>query len=204
MVNGQRMAGDYKIILALYVGDKEIVVGENTKEHGKRYMCGFCETDDAFALYNGVAVSDDYLEMVELYGSRITEQANKALEAAKAVRTPYIDEAPITAEGCAPITYTDDIEGKIVVIKPDVLRREYRFATHQIKLCEGGFGAHGNSRGNACYCVDLFNGNRSRFERSDVLGTLDESKLPEWAKRGLKKIRTEAEIQKRPRVKEER
>lgn len=204
MVNGQRMAGDYKIILALYVGDREIVVGENTKEHGERYMCGYCTTNDAFALYSEVAVSDVYLEMVELYGSRIVEQAKKVLEAAKAVRTPYIDEAPITAEGCNPITYTDDIEGKIVVIKPDVLRREYRFATHQIKLCEGGFGAHGNSRGNACYCVDLFSGNRSRFERSDVLGTLDESKLPEWAKRGLEKIRVEAAIQKRPRVKEER
>lgn len=151
MVNGQRMAGDYKIILALYVGDKEIVVGENTKEHGERYMCGYCTSNDAFALYSEVAVSDDYLEMVELYGSRIAEQAKKELEATKAVRTPYIDEAAITAEGCNPITYTDDIEGKIVVIKPDVLRYEYRFATHQIKLCEGGFGAHGNSRGNTSY-----------------------------------------------------
>jgi hypothetical protein len=201
---GQRMAGAYRIFLALHVGDKEIVVGENTEDQGEQYMCGFCETTEAFALYSDVVVSDDYLQIIELYGSRITEQAEKARAVAEAALEPQIDEAPITAKDCNPITYADDIEGKIIVIKPDILRREYRFATHQIKLCEGGSGAHGNSRGNACFCVDLFSGRRSRFDRSDVLGTLDESKLPEWAKQGLEKIRTEAAVQKQPRVKEER
>jgi hypothetical protein len=204
MDTGQRMAGAYKVFLALHVGDKEIVVGENTESQGEKYMCGFCETNDLFALYSELAVSDDYLEIVGLYGSRIAEQAEKARAAAEAARAPQIDEAPITAEGCDPITYAENIEGKIVVIKPDVLRREYRFATHQIKLCEGGFGAHGNSRGNACYCVDLFSGQRSRFERYDILGTLDESRLPEWAKQGLDRIRTEAAKEKPPRSKEER
>jgi hypothetical protein len=204
MDTGQRMAGAYKVFLALHVGDKEIVVGENTESQGEKYMCGFCETNDLFALYSELAVSDDYLEIVGLYGSRIAEQAEKARAAAEAARAPLFDEAPITAEGCDPITYAENIEGKIVVIKPDVLRREYRFATHQIKLCEGGFGAHGNSRGNACYCVDLFSGQRSRFERYDILGTLDESRLPEWAKQGLDRIRTEAAKEKPPRSKEER
>ena len=43
--------------------------------------------------------------------------------------------------------------GKIVVIKQDVLRQEYRRSTNQIKLCTGGFGASPNSRGSACFCV---------------------------------------------------
>jgi hypothetical protein len=154
---GQRMAGAYRIFLALHVGDKEIVVGENTEDQGEQYMCGFCETTEAFALYSDVVVSDDYLEIVELYGSRITEQAEKARAVAEAAREPQIDDAPITAKDCTPITY-----------------------------------------------ADVFSGSRSRFERSDVLGTLDESKLPEWAKQGLEKIRTEAAVQKQPRVKEER
>lgn len=203
MENGQRMAGDFKIFMSLQVGGKEIVVGENTKSKGGRYMCGFCTTNDLFSLYTDVLVSDDYLEIVQLYGNRVAEQAVKAKTAENALRVSHVDEAPITAEGCNHITYADSIEGKVIVIKPEVLRREHRVATHQIKLCEGGFGAHGNSRGNACFCVDLFSGNRSRYERSDVLGTLDENVLPNWAKQGLEKIRSEAIKEKQIRTKEE-
>lgn len=166
-------------------------------------MCGFCATNDLFSLYNEIAVSDDYLEIVELYGNLIAEQAEKARAEAEATRMSHIDEAPITAQSCTPITYSENIEGKVIVIKPEILRREYQMATHQIKLCEGGFGAHGNSRGNACFCVDLFSGNRSRYERSDVLGTLDENVLPNWAKQGLEKVRSEAAKQKQFQTKEE-
>jgi len=73
------------------------------------------------------------------------------------------------------------------VIKPEVLRREYRRATSQIVYCDGGFGASPNSRGSACHCVNLFTGKGTRFERSDVLGILKEEQLPKWAKTGLMK-----------------
>ena len=78
--------------------------------------------------------------------------------------------------------------GKIVVIKPEVLRREYRRATRQLKLCMGGFGASPHSRGSACYCVDLYTGKESRYERMDVLGTIQPEDLPGWAKHGLTTI----------------
>ena len=199
----QRMAGDFKIIMSLHVGDKEIVAGENTNSDGGRYMCGFCTTNDLFALYTDVLASDDYLEIVQLYGTRIAEQAEKAKAAVEELRVSRVDDAPITAQGCTPIACSDNIEGKVIVIKSEILRREYQMATHQIKLCEGGFGAHGNSRGNACFCVDLSSGNRSRYERSDVLGTLDENDLPDWAKQRLEKIRSEAINEKQIRTKEE-
>ena len=58
-------------------------------------------------------------------------------------------------------------------------------ATRQIKLCVGGFGASPHSRGSACYCVDLYSGKESRFERWDILGTLEPEELPKWAELGL-------------------
>ena len=83
------------------------------------------------------------------------------------------------------------MHGKIVVIKPEVLRREYRRATRQLKLCLGGFGASPHSRGSACYCVDLYTGKESRYERMDVLGTIQPEDLPGWAKHGLTSIQQE-------------
>ena len=46
----QRMAGDYEIIHALRIGDREIVLGENPSGAGdERYMCAFCEANTVLA-----------------------------------------------------------------------------------------------------------------------------------------------------------
>ena len=55
----------------------------------------------------------------------------------------------------------------------------------------GGFGASPHSRGSACYCVDLYTGKESRYERMDVLGTIQPEDLPGWAKHGLTAIQQE-------------
>ena len=90
--------------------------------------------------------------------------------------------------------------GKLVVLKadrrdltarPEVLRREYRRATCQLKLCTGGFGAYPRSRGSACFCIDLYTGKESRYERMDILGTMEPEKLPGWAKHGLLTVQQE-------------
>lgn len=190
MEKEKRMAGDYEIIHAVQIGDREIVVGENlTAEKGQKYMTAFCEQNDLFALHTEVLVSDDYPEIMKLFGERIAEQAEKTRVELFKPRFQGIDLTPITADGCTVITHDDDLNGKIIVIKPEILRREYRRATNQIKLCEGGFGASPNSRGSACYCTDLYSGNKSRYERRDVLGTLTPEQLPGWAKQGYDQYR---------------
>ena len=38
----RRMAGDYEIIQAIHIGDREIVLGEKPQsESGDKYMCAF-------------------------------------------------------------------------------------------------------------------------------------------------------------------
>ena len=98
---------------------------------------------------------------------------------------------PLTSKDCTPVTYDDDLNGKVVVIRPGVLRKEYQLATRQLKLCIGGFGASPHSRGSACFCVDLYSGDSSRFERRDILGTLEPEQLPQWAKLGLEQYQRE-------------
>ena len=102
-----------------------------------------------------------------------------------------IDTTPITKADCTPISSDDNLNEKIVVIKQEVLRQEYRRSTNQIKLCTGGFGASPNSRGSACFCVDLYSGKTNRFERRDILGPLEPEQLPKWAALGLDQYRNE-------------
>ena len=41
------------------------------------------------------------------------------------------------------------------------------------------------------FCVDLHSGDSSRFERRDILGTLEPEQLPQWAKLGLEQYQRE-------------
>ena len=186
----KRMAGDYVIIHALHIGDREIVLGENPAVVGdERYMCAFCQSNGLRANYTEVMVSDDYPELAKLFGERVAEQAEKTRIDLNGPKIQGIPNAPITAEGCEVIGYQHDLHGKIVVIKQEVLRPEYRRATSQLRLCTGGFGASPNSRGTACYCTELYSGKTSCFQRSDILGTIAQEKLPEWAKHYLEIVR---------------
>jgi len=186
MNENKRKAGDYEIIHAMHIGDQEIVVGENpAAAAGQMYMCAFCEQNEIFARYDEILCSDDYAEIIGIYGQRVAEQAEKTSIELKGPKIQGISNAPITAAGCTPITSDDDLNGKVVVIRPDVLRREYRRATNQVALCDGGFGASPRSRGSACYCVNLYTGKTSRFERRDILGILQDDQIPKWAQHGL-------------------
>ena len=188
----KRMAGNYEIIHALHIGDREIVLGENpSAPEDERYVCAFCQQHEIFANYTEVMVSDDYPELVKLFGERVAEQAEKTRIALNGPKIQGIPNSAITAEDCEQVSYQEDIRGKVVVIRPEVLRREYRRATRQLKLCLGGFGASPHSRGSACYCVDLYTGKESRYERMDVLGTIQPEDLPGWAKHGLTSIQQE-------------
>lgn len=186
-----RMAGDYRIIRSMYVGDREVVLGENMESPpGKRYICSLCQQSGPFLVHQDLVTSDDYLEIVKIFGERIVAQAEKTREEVSV--GPGISTAPFTEADCTPISPMEDLVGKVIVIKADVLRREYQTAPHQLKLCTGGFGAHSNNRGSAVFCKDLYSGEESRFERWDVLGTMIPEMLPDWAKQSLSNIQKEA------------
>ena len=185
----KRMAGDYEIIQSMMIGDREIVLGENPKgTSGLPYMCAFCEDNGIVARFYDAVGGDDFCEIAQEYGQRIAKQAEGTRQALLNERAGLDGNSIITAAQCEGISSKDDLHGKVIVIKPEVLRREYRAAAHQLKLCTGGFGASPNSRGSACFCTDLLTGKESRFERRDVLGTMEPDKLPQWAKDGLAAI----------------
>lgn len=186
MSDEKRKAGDYEIIQAIYIGDREIVIGENqAAPNGEFYMCAYCQRNPLVAAYSEMMVSDEYAEIVKLFGERVTEQAEMTRQELFKPKSQGIENKPITAADCTVIDYGDDLHNKVIVLKPDALRREYRVATHQLLYCTGGFGASPRSRGSACFCVNLYTGESDRYERMDVLGTLRMDQLPQWAKLGL-------------------
>ena len=184
--NEKRMVGDYEVIQAFQFGDREVVLGENLNAPpGELFLCAYAQRNELFVQYFDAIVSDSYVEIAKLYVDRVVQQTDKTIAEMQYPHLEGVDRSIIAKEDYAPVYYEDDLRDKIVVIKPEVLRREYRQGPYQLRLCTGGFGASPKSRGNACFCRDLLTGKTSRFERLDIAGIMPMDKLPTWAKKGL-------------------
>ena len=94
------------------------------------------------------------------------------------------------------------IVGKVVVINAEPKRYEYQHPAFQLVLADGGNGATGG-RGNAVFGTCLATGEKSRWERYDVLGEIKPECMPDWAKEALAKIK-EQQKEKKQKNREER
>jgi len=190
--DNKRMIGDYEVLHSISVGTVEIVLGSDLNAvPGERYMCGVCSGRGFLVQYSEVMVSDDYAELLQIFGQRIEEKAEALMQELTKLKNEGIDDRPISREGFLPISYQDDLNGKVILLRAEVLKPEFQRATRQYQLCTGGFGASPNSRGSACYCTNLYSGEKNRYERTDVLGIALEEQLPDWAKAGLERIEIE-------------
>lgn len=131
-----RKIGDYSVKYSMYIGHKDIALGENPNaDKDERYMCCFVETNAIFERYSGVLVSDDFAEIAKVFGQRVADAAEEIIqENERACQEVGINEE-LMAESCAPVSYKDSIENKVVVIKGSILRPEFRHANHQLMLC---------------------------------------------------------------------
>ena len=180
MSDEKRKIGEYTVLSAVNVGEKEIILASNEQStDGEKYLCGFVERNDLFELCSECMVSDDYIEIVHLFGSRV---ANEAELFRKQVEKLDIPVAVITEADCIPDHYTKDINGKIIAIDPKVLKPEFRRADRQLYLVTGGFSASANSRGSAVFCTNLHTGESTRYERMDIMGDVKPDCMPDWAK----------------------
>ncbi len=80
---------------------------------------------------------------------------------------------------CKPLS--DNIEGKLVVIKSDFFKPEFREAKYQIVLATGGFGCDASKMGNAVFVTECCeNPEEYRQERYNLIGEPTEEMITEW------------------------
>ena len=100
---------------------------------------------------------------------------------------PFNTKRCLETDGCHLAIPSDEFFQKVIVIKPEVLKPEFQLPTRQLYVCTGGFGAYPKSRGSACFCTSLYSGKHTRFEREDILATMDVKAVPQWAQENLRK-----------------
>lgn len=181
---------DYEVKQALWVGDREVIMAERPKYgEGDKFLCGLYENNGVMGRYTECMVSDDIMEIFDLYAHRILDQMLKVRET---ISLPEGMDNDLILSGDDRVTadnYKQSIRDKVVVIKPSAISPEYYAATSQLWLCTGGFGSSASPRGRTCLCINLHDtGRQESFYRSDIMGTIDPAHLPNWAKVGLRSI----------------
>ena len=186
-----RMVGEtnYAVKNAIHVGDKEIVFAEDKNaENGMCFFVGDYTSNDIIGEYVDCQIGDDFLEIMQEFTDRVSKQIEKTRDEIKEIGLPH---ELFTAEHCFPNDYKQSIEGKVVAIKANVFRAEYRRGDAQLVLVNHGNGAKENPRGNAVYCQHLNTGKSTRFERYDVLGEVKPECMPDWAVKKLTVLQAE-------------
>lgn len=180
----KRMAGNYEVTQGIQIGDREVVFGVDEKAE-LPYFCAFYKQNGIFESYQEGIAGDDYVEMAELFADRVKEQCGKARGEQEAVTVPRVK---ITADMCKPMSQCGDIAGKVMAVKPEVLRLEYRSAENQLIYVIRGNGTREHGTGSTCYCTALYSGENQRWERYDFAGEVKREFLPQWAKERVAEI----------------
>ena len=178
----------YEVVSSMNIGGKRMILAvSNDKEEQYPYLKCIYTENELFGTYESVIASDSYPEAIKLYADDIKAEAvqlelnHRAMgDAALPCYKP--DEV-------RPVYFTDNIIGKVVAVEEKYLSDGYKDRGHQLYYVVGGSGAYPNSRGQACFSYDLYNGKKERIERYEVMGYMREDELPEFAKKTLETVK---------------
>ena len=87
--NEIRKAGDYEISHAIHIGEKELVLGENLAAgDGMCYLVAYCETNGMLQRYTDCMISDNFVEVAEIFAERLQAQVQQVKEEHEQIPVP--------------------------------------------------------------------------------------------------------------------
>ena len=97
------------------------------------------------------------------------------------VRHEYARLGLLTVKSCLEKSIGDNYENKLLVLKPDILKAQFKTPVCQYFFAQTGFGCYPDKLGGKVFGEFLCDGERAQFRRNDFLGIADKARLPEWA-----------------------
>lgn len=175
-----RIFGKYKEITAMDIGGKEIIIAEN-EETNNSFICAYVTPIFMYDKINVIYEDSNYINVVKKYLEVIKEAL---VDYEREIHRLTLDanyDKVYTQDDCIELT-NQDIKGKLVILKAESIKPEYRLPAYQLLYVTGGNGANYNARGISVFGIEIYTGNPVRWGRMDVLGIISPEKIPQWAK----------------------
>lgn len=190
MINeeGKEMINDYAVKNEVFIGNRRYLFAVHTDDkEPQRFLKCQCYDDELFRHYVNAVTSNDFVECMKLYLADISAAVEKVEKDRAAIGLD--DISCLKGSDLLSASRDKNIEGKVVAIGEKWLCDGFKDISHQLYFVKGGNGAQSNSRGNACFSINLYTGEDTRIERYEVLGEVPEDKIPEFAKEHLANAR---------------
>ena len=170
----------YEEKLCIHLARRYVVLAENPAAEKPYLVCNI-RWDNLLGIETGYnkVVTDSYLEAMREFTNRTGDLITALETERKESGLPF---HTLNETHCVQSRHNTDWADRLIVIKPQSLAPEYRSAEHQLAICTGGFGASPDARGSAVYVQELFSGKEYRYDRHQIAGEADLSKMPEWAR----------------------
>lgn len=175
-----KKAGNYEILQEIRLGGRVMLLGYDATSKDAPYMTCYQHYNlIGERTFPAAVAGKDYLEILTVFLERVQEQQQLAQQFRAHRPVPLEILGP---QHCRPGMETESLENQLVILAPTSLAPEYRTADCQLGYAISGFGCTPKARGQAVYVEELYSGDVSRWDRSDILGLADLNKLPDWAK----------------------
>lgn len=125
--------------------------------------------------------TSDYVEAMRMFARQLSVAVD-GLELSRVYRGSRLVDQPLDEQACVPNGLESDLKGKVVAIKTTSLFPEHRTCTHQLMLATGGVGCPAKAVGQTVYGVNLYSRAQEQWDRGDILGVVQDSALPKWAR----------------------
>lgn len=180
----------YEIVQDVNVdGTHYIFAVDENADNNMRFFVGEANYCDLFICYENNTISDDYIEAMSEWTSRLCKAVKRCSESLEKIKKDGVKLTTLSFDDVD--TSIQDYKNKVVVIKPSSIIYESQYAHCQLAFVTNGNGCSPRSMGTAVYCDSIYTGESARWERNDILGVIRTDRVPEWAK---KKV---AELQKK-------
>lgn len=169
-------------VIEQYGFDRVNFVLANTlqeKEHDGRFSAYNKAWAEAFYLPHDKERWQYCVDSHPVLTNAFLDQVRKAWQA-----LGLFDASHCEPEKDGEIDYTD----RVLVLKPDILKDEYKTPDYQLFLAEGGFGCTPNARGRKVFGQFLMDGEKTHYQRTDFIGVIRDEYLPEWAAEKLEEM----------------
>ncbi len=135
--------------------------------------------------YTNALGFDSYMEALAEHCDRLSDGVEKSL----AIRQERGITGTLYLGDCIPNSKYGSYKGELVVIRADVLQHDKRTDDHQLIYATHRNGCNPQARGQAVYCIDVYDGKQMRYERYDVLGIIRPEAIPAWAEPKIAEIK---------------
>ena len=93
-------------------------------------------------------------------------------------------------EDCVRDSRSENYADRLLILKAEILKDEYRSGDYQLFFARSGFGCDSLKIGKKVFGEFLIDGEKASFSRQDFCGIADEARLPQWAKERLTVLRS--------------